>query len=167
MFFENPTLNFILIMLVLVFIWVFALRMNTRATQTMVQRVARQQSLIRQSEDVRMLCRAIHYLHPTIHAGTDYIVSKGSNDQKPRIEEWLHANIPQPTQDELDKALQVIAGIDPVKDHAALRRKEYPSVGDQLDAAYKARHGNPHEQQQLDYLISQVKIKYPKSDDTL
>ena len=165
--FENPTMNFILVMMVLVVIWVLALRLNNRTTQQLVHRVARQQSLIRQSEDVRMLCLAVHHLYPSLHAGTDYIVSKDGPDQQAHIEEWLHTNIPQPTREQLDHALQEISSIDPVKDHAALRRAEYPSVGDQLDAAFKARHGNPAEQQQLDLLISQVKEKYPKSDDAL
>ena len=167
MLFENPTVNFILIMLVLVFIWVFALRMNTRAAHTLVQRVARQQSCIRQYEDVRELCRAVHYLHPTLHAGIDYIVNKTDPDQKAYIQEWFRSSIPRPTPEELEQALQDLSGIDLVKDHAALRLKEYPSVGDQLDAAYKARQGDHSERIKLDALISQTKEKYPKSDASL
>ena len=63
--------------------------------------------------------------------------------------------------------MKMIAGVDPVKDHAALRLKEYPSVGDQLDAAYKARKGDDAEQIRLDDHISMVKKKYPKSDQDL
>ncbi|MCG6938941.1 MAG: hypothetical protein LJE83_12325 [Gammaproteobacteria bacterium] len=165
--FENQTVNFILVMLGLVFIWVFALRINTRAAHTLVQRVASQQSCIRQYEDVRQLCRAVHYLHPTLHAGIDYVVNKTSPEQKPYIQEWFHTNIPQPKPEELEQALQAISGVDPVKDHAALRLKEYPSVGDQLDAAYKARLGDNKEQIRLDNLITRVKEKYPKSDSSL
>jgi hypothetical protein len=165
--FENPTMNYILIMLVLVFIWVFALRMNNRSTQQLIHQVARQQSLIRQSEDVRLLCRAIHHLYPSIHAGTDYIVSKDGPDQKAHIEEWLHTNLPQPTQEQLDEALREISSVDPVRDHAAQRRAEYPSVGDQLDAAWKARQGDHSEQQRLDAQIARIKEKYPKSDASL
>jgi len=167
MFFENPTLNFILGLMVLVFIWVFALRMNTRAAHTLVKRVARQQSCIRQYEDVRQLCRAVHYLHPALHAGIDYIVNKAGPEDKPYIQEWFHTNVRQPTPEELERALQAISGVDPVKDHAALRLKEYPSVGDQLDAAYKARQGDHSEQMRLDALITQIKEKYPKSDASL
>lgn len=165
--FENSTVNFMLVMLVLVFIWVFALRMNTRAAHILVQRVAKQQSCIRQYEDVRQLCRAVHYLHPALHAGTDYIVNKKSPEQKAYIQEWFHTNVPQPTPEELDQALQAISNVDPVKDHAAQRLKEYPSVGDQLDAAYKARQGNHSEQIKLDNLITKIKEKYPKSDASL
>ena len=48
-----------------------------------------------------------------------------------------------------------------------MRRAEYPGVGDQLDAAYKARQGNDAEQIAIDELIRKVKDKYPKSVDCL
>jgi hypothetical protein len=53
------------------------------------------------------------------------------------------------------------------KNYASMRRSEYPSVGDQLDAAYKARQGNDAEQIAIDALISEVKEKYPKSVECL
>ena len=116
---------------------------------------------------MRELCRAVHYLHPRLHAGIDYIVNKQGPGQKAYIQEWFHTAIPQPTEVELEKALQKLSGTDPIKDHAAQRLKEYPSVGDQLDAAYKARRGDHTEQNQLDALITSIKEKYPKSDETL
>jgi hypothetical protein len=61
----------------------------------------------------------------------------------------------------------MVSGVDPVKDHAAQRVKEYPSVGDQLDAAYKSRRGDDSEQVRLDEQISMIKKKYPKSDEDL
>jgi len=51
--------------------------------------------------------------------------------------------------------------------YAAMRRSEYPSIQDQLDAAYKARRGNTAEQEELDNRIEKIKNKYPKSDDAL
>jgi hypothetical protein len=42
------------------------------------------------------------------------------------------------------------------------RRLEYPSIGDQLDALYKARHGDPSELQAIDAKIAGVKTKHPK-----
>jgi hypothetical protein len=48
-----------------------------------------------------------------------------------------------------------------------MRRSEYPSIEEQLDAAYKARRGDITEQQELDNRIEQIKNKYPKSDDAL
>jgi len=41
---------------------------------------------------------------------------------------------------------------------------EYPDVGDQLDAAYKARRGDNAEQAAMDALITDIKMKYPKPD---
>ena len=54
-----------------------------------------------------------------------------------------------------------------LKDYAAQRLKEYPSIGDQLDAAYKARHGDDSDQIRIDEQISMVKQNYPKSDECL
>lgn len=42
------------------------------------------------------------------------------------------------------------------------REAEYPSLGDQLDAAFKARQGNSTSLQEIDALIVSIKSKYPK-----
>ena len=167
MSFDSSTLNFLLITLVVVGVWGFILWSNTRTMHKQIIQVAHQQSAIRQDDEVRQLCRAVHHLHPTVHAGIDYIVSPGGPGQKPYISRWLHTSIAQPGPEALEQALAYISGIDPAKDHAAQRIREYPSVGDQLDAAYKARHGDDSDQVRLDGLIAQVKEKYPKSDDAL
>jgi hypothetical protein len=44
----------------------------------------------------------------------------------------------------------------------SLRASEYPSLGDQADAAFKARQGDNSQQLALDTLIEAVKAKYPK-----
>ena len=44
----------------------------------------------------------------------------------------------------------------------ALRASEYPSLGDQADAAFKARQGDDSQQLAIDTLIQAVKAKYPK-----
>lgn len=167
MSFDSSTLNVFLVILLFVGIWVFVLWSNTRTMRKQILQVAQQQSVIRHDDEVRLLCRAIHHLHPTVHAGIDYIVSDSGPDQKPYIAEWLHSNIPRPTPEELEQALKMVSDIDPVKDHAAQRLREYPSVGDQLDAAYKARHGDDSDQTRLDGQISMIKKQYPKSDDSL
>jgi hypothetical protein len=43
-----------------------------------------------------------------------------------------------------------------------LRMSEYPSLGDQADAAFKARQGDSSQQLAIDTLIEAVKAKYPK-----
>jgi len=45
--------------------------------------------------------------------------------------------------------------------HAA-RRDAYPSIGDQLDAAFKARRGDTADQQAIDAAIRAVKARYPR-----
>jgi hypothetical protein len=167
MMFDSSTVNVFLVILLVVAIWVFILWSNSRSMHKMIHRVARQQSFIRQDEAVRSLCRAIHYLQPTVHAGIDYIVSPGGPDQEPYISEWLHTSIPQPKPEEIEHGMKMISGVDPAKDHAVQRLKEYPSVGDQLDAAYKSRRGDDSDQIRLDEQITMIKKKYPKSDQAL
>lgn len=43
-----------------------------------------------------------------------------------------------------------------------LRQQVYPTRGDQLDALYKARKGNPSELQEIDVAIEEVKTLIPK-----
>jgi hypothetical protein len=42
------------------------------------------------------------------------------------------------------------------------RLAEYPSLGDQMDASFKARQGDDSQQLAIDTLIQAVKAKYPK-----
>jgi len=44
----------------------------------------------------------------------------------------------------------------------SLRALEYPSLGDQADAAFKARQGDDSQQLAIDTIIEAVKTKYPK-----
>ena len=164
MMIDSSTLNVFLVILLIVGIWVFILWTNTRTMHKQIHQVAQQQSVIRHDDAVRLLCRAIHSLYPTVHAGIDYIVSAGDPEQKPYIVKWLHTSIPEPKPDELEQAFQMISGIDPVKDHAAQRLREYPSTGDQLGAAYNARQGDYTDQIRLDEQIGKIKEKYPKSE---
>lgn len=46
----------------------------------------------------------------------------------------------------------------------ALRIGEYPAIGDQMDAAFKARQGDVSQQETIDAQIEAVKIKYPKPE---
>ncbi len=169
MLFDSSTLNIILVALLIVGIWVYFIWSNARTTNKIILRVAQQQSVIRHDDAVRLLCRAIHYLQPNAHAGTDYIVSEGETGQGPYIAEWLNSTIPQPKPEEIEEALKNISDVDPAKDHTAQRLREYPSVGDQLGAAYNARQGDFADQVRLDEQIRKIKEKYPKrkSDEHL
>ena len=96
--------------------------------------------------------------------GFDYHI-KHENGQLPYISEW-NTGGSMPTPAELDDALKKVTAIDSTG-YAAMRRSEYPSIEEQLDAAFKARRGDFSEQEQLDNRIEQIKNKYPKSDDAL
>ena len=45
-----------------------------------------------------------------------------------------------------------------------MRRAEYPSVEEQLDAAYQVRQGDNAKQLEVDEKIRHVQEKYPKTD---
>lgn len=164
MSFDNSTLTILSVVLLMVGFWVYFLWLSARSTKIIIMQMSQQQSIIRHNEAVRLLCRAIHSLQPDAHAGTDYIVSEGGSDQIPYIAKWLNSRIPQPKHEEIELALNNVSDINPAKDHAAQRLKEYPSIRDQLGAAYNARQGDYADQIRLDEKIRNVKEKYPKSE---
>jgi hypothetical protein len=164
MSFDNSTLTILSVVLLMVGFWVYFLWLNARSTKKIIMQVSQQQSIISHNESVRLLCRAIHSLQPDAHAGTDYIVSEGGPDQVPYIVKWLNSRIPQPKHEEIEQVLKNISDINPEKDHAVQRLKEYPSIRDQLAAAYNARQGDYADQIKLDEIIRKVKEKYPKSE---
>jgi hypothetical protein len=92
-----------------------------------------------------------------MHAGIDYLIRRNASDGAPYIAEWNGVD-PKPTQEQLDSAFSKVAG----KTYVELRKAEYPDIGDQLDAAYKARRGEPEEQGEMDARITDIKMKYPK-----
>ena len=166
MMWDTGTLAIFSFILLVVCVWIFFLWLNTRRMHEQLKQVAQQQSLLRHDDSARDLCRAVHLLQPNAHAGVDYVIRHDNSDQEPYLAEW-HAVMPQPTTNELRDALAKIRHDEIAKNYASLRRAEYPSVGNQLDAAYKARQGNDAEQIEIDALISKIKEKYPKSVECL
>jgi XkdW protein len=146
--------------------WILLLWQNTRNMHEQLKQVAEQQSLLRHDDSARDLCRAVHLLQPNAHAGIDYVIRHENPGEEPYLTEW-HAAAAQPSREELHHALEKIIHDETGKNYASMRKAEYPSVGDQLDAAYKARQGNDAEQIAIDELISKVKDKYPKSVECL
>jgi hypothetical protein len=138
--------------------WLYFVSQNARATHQQLRRIAQQHTLINADERARHLCLAVHQLHPTMHAGVDFLIKREGPGNTPVIAEWYGSD-PKPTSAELDAAFSKVAG----KSYIELRQAEYPSVGDQLDAAYKARLGDTTEQIHIDTRIADVKMKYPKS----
>jgi hypothetical protein len=141
--------------------WIYVISQNAHKTTRQVQQIAEQHTLIHSDNRARSICRAVHQLHPLMHAGVDFVIKRDGPDQAPYIADW-YAVDPKPTPEELEAVLPTIPAAD--QDYAELRRLEYPSVGDQLDAAYKVRHGDNSEQIQIDATIAEVKARYPKSE---
>ena len=146
-------------------VFVFITWSNTRAARKHTENIFQQQKLIRTDPDAHRLSLAVHLLRPSVRLGFDYSIEHSNKDGLPTISEWNTAGT-MPTQAELDEALRQETAFDSIG-YRAMRRSEYPSVEDQLDAAYKARRGDPTEQQELDRRIEEIKNKYPKSDDAL
>jgi len=156
--------NIVIVVLIVVCVFIYILWKNSRRTKDAIMLVAQQQGLVEHDERARMLCRAIHMLNPNLTAGVDYVIRHDSPEQEPYIAEWI-ADTPRPGDTEINSALQEISDVHHEEKYAAMRRREYPSVGDQLEAAYLARQGNDAKQLEVDEKIGSVREKYPKTDE--
>lgn len=163
---DQGLLGILFIILLGVCGWLFIIWQNTRRTHEQIRDVVQQQTMVRTDMNVRELCHAVHLLHPSVHIGIDYKVKHDKEGQDAYLAEWQSTE-PMPTVEELKEAMKQLAGKDLVGNYAALRRAEYPSIGDQLDAAYKARQGDVAEEIELDKKITEVKEKYPKTEECL
>jgi len=160
---DKGATNIALLLLILVCFWIFFLWRNSRKLHDDIKMVARQHHLIRHDDRVRTLCRAIHLINPSVSAGTDYVIRHDSPDQDPVIVAW-NADTPRPTDEQIRSALAEVRNAYHEQEFADMRRAEYPSVGEQLEAAYEARQGNNAMQLEVDEKIRLVREKYPKSD---
>ena len=161
MFEDTFTLIIFVAMFAIMGGWIYVISQNAHHTRKQVQQIAEQHTLIHSDDRARSICRAVHQLHPLMHAGIDFVIKRDGPGQAPYIAEW-NALEPKPTPEQLQAVLPTIPAAD--QDYAELRRSEYPSVGDQLDAAYPVRHGDNSEQIQIDATIAEVKARYPKSE---
>ena len=150
----------------LVCVWVIILWNNSRKMKDDITVVSQQHGLIRHDDRVLRLCRAIHILNPNLSPGIDFVIRHDSPAQEPYIAEWK-TDAPRPSNEEIKASLQEISDVHHEEKYAALRRAEYPSVEDQLEAAYEARQGNNARQIELDEQIRRVKEKYPKNEDCI
>lgn len=156
----------VFVVLGLVCVWVFILWNNSRKMKDDIRMIAQQHSLVRHDDRARQLCRALHLLNPKITAGVDFVIRHDNPEQEPYIDEWT-TDAPRPTREEINAALQEISDVHHEAKYAALRRAEYPSIGEQLDAAYQARQGNNARQIEIDEKIRLVREKYPKTDECI
>ena len=107
----------------------------------------------------REFCGAIHRLYPNARVGLDFLVKKEGKGFA--IAEWLLPT-PVPTAEELDQAMADYRQEQRTEAYREAREAEYPSIGDQLDALYKERQGDPSELAAIDARIAEVKARHPK-----
>jgi hypothetical protein len=162
---DNTIIGVLIILIIGLFLWVLVISSNTRQSHKQTHLVLRQQNLVRNDPAAHRLSQALHLLRPTAHLGFDYTIVHDKKGEPPRIATWNAGN-QMPSQAELDNVMPEVSEVN-IKGYAAMRRAEYPSVGEQLDAAYEARQGNDAKQKELDRLITEIKNKYPKSDEEL
>jgi len=161
---DKGAINIVVLLLLLLCFWIFFLWKNSRKLNKDIKHVAQQHSLIRHDEQVRMLCRAVHLFNPNVSAGIDFVIRHDNPDQAPVIAEWM-ADTPKPTPEQLNSALNEIRNTYHEQEYADMRKAEYPSVEEQLEAAYEARQGNNAMQLAVDEKIHLVREKYPKAEE--
>jgi signal transduction histidine kinase len=160
---DNINTIIIIGILIVVCIWMFILWKNSRKMNDDIRMIAQQHSLVRHDERARQLCRAIHILNSNVTAGIDYVIRHDTPEQEAYIAEWT-TDAPRPTEEEINSALLEISDVRHEEKYVALRRAEYPSIEEQLKAAYQARQGNNVRQLEVDEKIRHVQEKYPKTD---
>ena len=158
--------NIVIVVLIVACVLIYILWRNSRRTKDAIILVAQQHDLIRHDERARTLCRAIHILNPDVTAGVDYVIRHDTPEQEPYIAEWK-TNTSRPTEEAINSALLEISDVHHENKYAAMRRMEYPSIREQLDAAYQARQGNNAKQFEVDEKIRRVREKYPKTDESV
>ena len=157
---DNTVIGALIVLLAGIFAFAVITWSNTRSAREHIRKIYQQQQLVRNYPDAHRLYQAMHLLRPTARLGFDYSIRQDRPGELPYIADW-NTGGSQPTQAEIDDALARVTRIDSTG-YAAMRRSEYPSVEDQLDAAYKARQGDDTEQRELDDRITRIKNKYPK-----
>jgi hypothetical protein len=162
----NGVTNIIIVVLISACVMIYALWRNSRRIDEVFNRTLQQHSLVRHDERALTLCRAIRILNPNVRAGVDYIIRQDTPEEGPYIDEWM-SDISRPTEEEIKSALLEVSDVHHEDKYAAMRRADYPSVEEQLDAAYQARQGNNAKQLEVDEKIRRVKERYPKRDECL
>lgn len=160
---SNGVINIVIAILISVCIMIYVLWKNSRRMDESIKLIVQQRNLVRHEDRALALCRAIRILNPNVSAGVDYVIRQDTPEQEPYIAKWM-ADTSRPTEEELKAALVEIADANHEDKYAAMRRADYPSIEEQLDAAYQARQGNTDKQVEVDEKIRHVKELYPKGD---
>jgi hypothetical protein len=161
---DNGVINIVIVVLISVCVMIYILWKNSRRMEEDIKQTSQQRNLVRHDERALALCRAIRILNPNVTAGVDYVIRQDSPEQEPYIAEWM-ADTSRPTEEAISSAVLEITDARHEDKFAAMRRADYPSVEEQLDAAYQARQGNNAKQLEVDDKIRRVKEQYPKGDE--
>ena len=117
---------------------------------------------------------AIKELFPDAEAEQDFVLQddgRGEYIKEWRLKDATGSPIPQPTQAELEGAYQQYLQRKALTEYRAKRAREYPHIGDQLDAMWKALQAmgvqpnvqaSPNTPEGMLGLIQSIKQKYPK-----
>lgn len=104
----------------------------------------------------------IQHLYPTAKPLVDFWVRDDSDGNGPYIAAWNLPD-PQPTQAELEAAWAAYEANRKATEYRELRKAEYPTTGDQLDAIWKLLEpAAGTEAAVIKEQILAVKAKYPK-----
>lgn len=161
----NGVTTIIIVLLLAMCGWVFILWKNSQKMHDTIKNISLQQNLVRHDHRARMLCNAVRILNPDVSPGIDYIIKNDAPGQDAYIAQWMNS-APRPTEEDIKAAMLEVADTDHELEYATMRQAEYPSVGEQLDAAYLARQGDNTKQREIDDRIRRIKEKYPKADDS-
>ena len=166
MYIDAFSIAAILISMLVIFAIVLTVRSGQQKTVDEVQRLRDQINLMEQhvalpSHASREMCCAIRRIYPQALHGVDFQLADDGDG--PYIKEWLLEH-PLPEPDHLEQAIGEYRQMIEDSNYRELRRTTYPSIGDQLDAMFKARHGNDAALKVIDEQINRVKERYPKPE---
>ncbi|MCG6966682.1 MAG: XkdW family protein [Chromatiaceae bacterium] len=166
MYLDSFSIAAILISMLAVLATVLTVRSGHQKTIGEVQRLRDQITMMEQhvalpSHASREMCCAIRHIYPHALHGVDFQLA--DDGEGPYIKEWLLEH-PLPEAGHLEQAIGEYRQMLQESNYHELRRTTYPAVGDQLDALYKARHGNDAQLKVIDEQIARVKERYPKPE---
>lgn len=166
MYFDNFTIGALVIFVVVLLVFFYLHESNKKEVREQIADMERRlHDLYTEpsvhSREAREMCAAIHHLYPDAVAGEHFALA--DDGEGPYIKVWMMEN-PQPSSTELREIVEQHSHEWTATGYQEARLAEYPSVGDQLDALYKARHGDESELQVIDEQIKTVKAQHPNID---
>lgn len=85
MFADTFTLIVFVAMFAIMGGWIYVISQNAHHTRKQVQQIAEQHTLIHSDNRARSICRAVHQLHPLMHAGVDFAIKRDGPGKNPTL----------------------------------------------------------------------------------